>query len=94
MTAPVQWMGVAACLLVLAGCICRVDLMRGGRHKAGWLLLYLLWGPFAGGVAIDLVRDRDVDWWTCWGIAGVLVHLVLTRRLWRHGPPHETTKGT
>lgn len=86
--------GVAVCALVIVACICRVNLMRRGQHKLGWALLYMLWAPFAGGMLIDLVlRDYKLDWWACFGIAGILLHMVLTRHKWAHGAPEETEVG-
>jgi hypothetical protein len=64
--------------------------MRVGTHKRGWLWLYTLTAPFALGTLIDLATHRSIDWYVCFGMAAVLLHLVLTRRLWRRGPPMET----
>ncbi len=86
------WPGVLVCALVIAGCICRLDTMRAGKHKAGWMLMYILYAPFALGVLIDLVKDRQVDWWACFGIAGILLDLYLTSRLWRYGAPFEVER--
>lgn len=85
-----KWGGVVACSFVLVACVCRVNLMRVGEHKRGWLWLYTLAAPFAGGVLIDLLTDRSVDWYCCFGIAAFLLHIVVTRRLWQRGAPSET----
>lgn len=85
------WPGVVICALIVTACICRVNLMRFGRHKAGWLALYVLFAPFAGGMLIDLVTcPGKVDWWSCFGIAGILLHIALTRHHWIAGAPSET----
>lgn len=87
-------LGVTACLLVIVACICRVNLMRFGQHKFGWLVLYILWAPFAMGMLIDmLTAPGRVDWWACFGIAGILLHIVLTRRKWSAGAPRESQWG-
>ncbi|HSW19540.1 MAG TPA: hypothetical protein VLJ86_20135 [Ramlibacter sp.] len=93
MTAWLVWPGVLVCALVIAACICRIDMMRTASHQGGWIALYILWAPFALGVLIDLLQDRAVDWWACFGLAGILTHMVLTRRLWKNGAPPETLKG-
>lgn len=85
-----RWGGILVCSLVLIGCICRVDIMKSGRSKRGWLWMYTLVAPFAAGVLIDLSIGRPVDWYACFGIAAFLLHLVLTRRIWANGEPAET----
>jgi hypothetical protein len=84
--------GVAVCGLILVACICRLDLLTPRLHKLGWRLMYLLYAAYAGGVLIDLATAQPVDWYEAAGIAGVLIHVALTRRLWRDGPPSETCK--
>lgn len=93
MSPLLQWPGVVVCALVIAGCICRVDLLRPRVHSDTWALMYILFATFAGGVLIDLVIERWVDWWACLGIAGVLLHLLVSRRQWAHGAPLEAEKG-
>lgn len=84
-------LGATVCLFVIVACICRVNLMHYGRNKLGWLALYILWAPFAGGMLIDLLTaPGKVDWWACFGVAGILLHIVLTRARWSVGAPHET----
>lgn len=81
-------LGVLACALIVFACICRVNLMHYGRSKPGWIALYILYAPFAGGMLIDLLTwPAKVDWWSCFGIAGILLHLVLTRNHWALGAP-------
>jgi hypothetical protein len=86
--------GVVVCAAIVVACICRVNLMRVGRQKLGWLALYILWAPFALGMLIDLVSyPWRVDWYVCFGVAGILLHLTLTRRKWAGGAPPETEIG-
>lgn len=92
MSVVLLWPGVLVCLGVVFACICRINKMRAGRSRWGWLLLYILWAPFAGGICIDLLTERQVDWWACFGVAGVLLHMILTRRLWAHRAPPETER--
>lgn len=87
------WPGVALCALVIGACICRIDQLKAGRHRFGWILLYILWAPFAMGVLIDLVIGRTVDWWACLGVAGIGLQLWLTRMDWKRGPPADLVKG-
>lgn len=85
------WPGAGVCTLIVVACICRVNLMRYGTHKLGWLALYILFAPFAGGMLIDLLTAPSrVDWWACFGIAAVALHILLTRHKWRAGAPRET----
>ncbi len=87
-----KWIGIAICLGVLIGCICRIDLLDPKRHRLGWRLLYILFSAYAGGVLMDLWVLGQVDWYEGAGVAGVLLHISLTRKLWRCGPPPETLK--
>lgn len=88
----IKWVGIAVCLGVLLSCICRLDLLNPHNHKAGWRVLYLLFAAYAGGVLLDLWVISQVDWYEGAGVAGVLLHISLTRTLWRDGPPPETRK--
>jgi hypothetical protein len=92
MSAALTWGGVAVCAVVICACICRIDQLKAGRHRFGWILLYLLLAPFALGVAIDLVLGRPVDWYVSVGMAGVLLQLFLTRKDWRFGVPADIVK--
>lgn len=87
-----KWAGIAVCAVVLAGCICRIDALRPQTNKAGWSYLYILFAVFAGGVLIDLSLGHAVDWYVAAGVAGILAHMALTRRLWRGSPPLETLR--
>ena len=86
----VKWGGVLVCAFVLAGCICRLDMLKPRLHKRGWLWMYTAAAPFAAGVLIDLVTDRAVDWYCSFGLAAIALHLLVTRHLWRGTPPAET----
>lgn len=55
--------GLSGCVLVLAGCICRIGLMKSKRNRFIWWLVYALMAVYAGGVLLDLVMDRRVDWY-------------------------------
>lgn len=88
MNAWLFYLGVAACAFIVLVCICRVNLMRYGVSKPGWMALYILYAPFAGGMLIALLTNPDkVEWWVCFGIAGALVHLFQTRSHWSMGAP-------
>lgn len=89
----IRYAGLAACLFVLAGCVCRIDQMRSGRQRWGWFALYALFAVFALGLLVAQLRGRVLDWGLAAGIAGIALHLALTRHLWRDGPPPETTRG-
>lgn len=91
MSAFFIWPGVAVCAFIVLACICRVNLMRFGENKLGWLALYILWPPAAGGMLLDLLTAPEaVNWWACCAIAGILVHIVLTRGHWSDGAPYYT----
>lgn len=88
MNAFLQYPGIAACVFVVLACICRVNLMRYGISKPGWMALYILYAPFGGGMLLDLLlAPQKVEWWACVGIAGIVVHLMLTRHHWSNGAP-------
>lgn len=89
----IKWAGVLVCLFVLAGCICRIDIMRAGRNIFGWRFIYIMTAPFSGGILIDLLTNRPVDWYVCFGMAAMSLHFILTRRLWRKGSPQYTMPG-
>lgn len=88
----IKWGGVLMCMSVLIGCVCRVNMMHSDRHKFGWFAMYAIYAVYAGGVLIDLLLNRWVDWYEAAGLAGVLLHLVMTRKLWSREPPPETVK--
>ena len=92
-TELMKWGGVAVCLVVLAGCICRIDMMRPEKNAIGWRAMYIMAAPFAGGTMIDLLAGHQVNWYTSWGMATMFMHFLLTRGFWRHGSPGYTMKG-
>jgi hypothetical protein len=88
MNALLQIAGAGACGFIVLACICRINLMRYGTNKLGWMALYILYAPFAGGMLLDLLTEpAKVEWWACVGVAGIAMHLVLTRRHWSMGAP-------
>lgn len=93
MDAYIRFFGMAVCAVVLMACICRIDLMRFQINRAAWFCVYLLFAVYALGVLLDLAVARPVDWYEGAGIGGVLLYMVLTRNLWRRGPPPETETG-
>jgi hypothetical protein len=92
MSAFLVWPGVAICAIVIGACICRIDQLKAGRHRLGWVLLYIMLATFALGLLIDLVTGRDIDWWVCAGMAAILLQLHLTRKDWRAGAPPDLEK--
>lgn len=82
-----------ASLVVLAACVCRIDQMRSSRHRWGWFLLYLLFAVYALGTLCGIWRHRAFSWDDAAGLGGMLLYMVLTRRLWVNGAPPETVKG-
>jgi len=93
MDTVIRCLGMAVCAGVLMACICRIDLMRLQINRAAWFAVYLLFAVYALGVLLDLAVARPVDWYEGAGIGGVLLYMVLTRKLWRQGPPAETETG-
>lgn len=89
---PVRALGIAVCATVLLACICRIDLLRRGVSRSTWFCVYLLFAVYALGVLLDLVQARRVDWYECAGLGGVLLYMINTRKLWRHGPDPETVR--
>jgi hypothetical protein len=88
MNALLTVIGIVVCALIILACICRVNLMRFGQSKFGWVAVYILWAPSAGGLLIDLLADPGrIEWWDCVGVVGILVHIVLTRQHWSMGAP-------
>lgn len=87
--ACLQWAGAAACTVVIVACICRVNLLHP-RSPLAWPAKYILQAAFAGGVLIDLVQGFQVDWYVAFGVAGALLHIVLTWHKWSRRAPAET----
>lgn len=85
-----RFAAMAACLLVLVACICRIDLMRRGRSRPSWFLSYLLFAVYALGRLIALARDSQVDWYSIAGVFGLVLFMALTRKEWRGAPAPET----
>lgn len=93
MTAWLVLPGVVISALIVVACICRINLMRYGQNKLGWMVLYIAFAPFAGGMALDLLASPErVEWWDCFGIAGIALHIALTRHHWRTGSPYESRR--
>lgn len=90
MDALIRYAGIAACGVVVLGCICRIGLMQSKHNLFSHFLLYALFGVFALALALDLVNARPVHWYVAAGVAGMLLYLQLTRRKWHDGPPPET----
>lgn len=91
MSAVFVWLLVPVCALVIFACICRVNVMRYGQNRFGWIAIYIMFAPFALGMAIDLLSKPDiVEWWSCFGLVGVALHIVLTRHHWSRGAPGYT----
>lgn len=87
----VRYAGGAVCAIVLVACVCRIDLMRSGRSRASWFVVYLLFAVFALGTLLALVADRAIDWWSATaGAVGLLLFMALTRRDWQGRPAPET----
>jgi hypothetical protein len=82
--------GIGVCALVLFACVCRIDLMRSGRSRASWFLVYLCFAMYALGVLLDLAVSRPVDWYEGAGIGGLMLFMVLTRKSWHGEPAPET----
>jgi hypothetical protein len=83
---------VALCAAVLVGSICRLDMMRADRHRAGWIAYYTLGAVFAAGIFLDLAHGHAPEWPAVAGVIALLLQLVNTRALWRDGPPPATRK--
>ena len=87
----VRCAGGALCALVLVACVCRIDLMRSGRSRPSWFLVYLLFAVFALGTLLAFVADRAIDMWSAAaGAAGLLLFMALTRKEWHGRPAPET----
>lgn len=86
MTELLRWAGMALCLIIILACACRVGLMSA-NHKRSWRLMYSLFACFAGGIALDLYHYIPVDWYTCLGIAGIVLNLLVTKPAWSAGAP-------
>jgi hypothetical protein len=85
---------VTLCVIVFVGAVCRIDLMRAGKHRQAWISMYTLAAIFAAGTVLDLAHGRTVEWWTAGGIVALVLQLAATRALWVKGPPPNITKGT
>jgi len=88
-----RYAGMAACLVVLLACVCRIDLMRSTRTRAVWFVLYALFAMYALGTVLQIWRGGSFDWNDAAGIGGILVNVFATRHLWKNGQPPETVKG-
>lgn len=78
---------------VLGACVCRIDMMRRGEHRATWFVVYALFAVLALGVALDQVMRHWVDWYETAGLVGVLLYMWETRGLWQTHAPPETETG-
>lgn len=84
--------GIAVAAIVLMAVICRVDQMKKGATRVPWVLTYVLFAVYALGVLLDLSFGRHVDWYESAGLGGLLLYMVLTRKLWRTGQDPETVR--
>jgi hypothetical protein len=79
---------MALTAFVIVSCICRVNLLRPGKHAYIWTIKYALFTAFAGGEFLEAAQSAT---WSTWyelaGLTGVVVHLLVTRKAWRNGPP-------
>jgi len=89
----IKFGGIAVCLFVLAACVCRLDMLKLRYSKLAWILMYILWAIYTGGVLTDLWVGRPVDWYEAAGVFGLLIHICLTRSGWHGGPPPDTNRG-
>lgn len=85
----IRYIGVAACLGLLAGCVCRIGLMQSKRDKRSWFLIYASLAVFGLGQGLDLLYGFRVNWYSMAGVLGLLLFLAITRKQWKHGPPPE-----
>lgn len=85
----IKYSGIFICACIIVGCICRINLLKGGQHRLSWHAMYICFAAVAGGVATDLVVGRFVDWYTAAGVAGILLHFIHTRKHWKRCPPKE-----
>ena len=88
-----RYAGILICALVLMACVCRIDLMRSGRSRPSWFLIYLCFAVYTLGVLLDLAMNRWVDWYECAGVLGLLLFMLKTRQAWRGHPAPETDVG-
>lgn len=81
--------GIVACGGIIVGSVCRVDKMGWKKTKLAYFALYMSYGAWAMGTAIDLWFNFFVDWYTYFGLMAVFGHMILTMKEWKHGPPKE-----
>lgn len=87
-----KWVGVAACLFVLVGCICRIDMMRTRHNILGWVIMYILAAPFAYDILFNLLTGKQVGLYAWFGLGVMALHFQLTKKLWTCSPPLYTIK--
>lgn len=85
----IEGLGLIACGGVLVGTVCRIDKMGWGKTKMSWFLMYLGFGAWACGIAIDIIRSVFVDWYTYAGLFASFGMMLLTMKDWKRGPPED-----
>jgi hypothetical protein len=86
---------VLCCVLVLFGCVCRVNMLNWRKHQISWVVLYTMISAFAMGLAVDILTfaASAPSWYAVVGVSAGLLHLWNTWSLWRDEPPNYTEKG-
>lgn len=85
---------LALSVFVVFSCICRVNQLRPGKHAYGWTIKYALFTAFAGGEFLEAAQSIYwFSWYELAGLVGVALHLLVTRKGWRDGPPRVAEKG-
>ena len=79
---------MALTVFVVVSCICRVNLLRPGKHAYSWTIKYALFTAFAGGEFLEAVQSANwFTWYELAGLIGIAVHLLVSRKGWLNGPP-------
>jgi hypothetical protein len=84
-------LGVVVVMLatfVAGGSVCRVNALHPRQHKAGWRLMYVVYGGYGMGCGLYTVAMRPDDDLLALLLAGLLataLNLALTWRQWQAG---------
>ncbi len=74
-------------VLVLVGCICRLERLDKRYHNAKYIALYALMGLWAGARLIEAMQTAHggLDWVDLAGLVAGALHIHLTLPFWRGG---------
>lgn len=82
---------VLGCVVVMVGCICRVNLLDS-RNALGWVLAYVLMAGLAMRLLLNALHQANTSWYAVLGVLAALMHLFSTQRVWKDDAPPFTQR--